>query len=197
MEETILKEILIEMKGFREDNKSLKSEIEKLRSETSSEFQKSRSEMSSSIENLRSETILESQKLRSELSLGLENLRSETILESQKLRSEMSSSIENLRSETNTGLLNLKSTFDDRLNETNSQLNELKTEFKEFNGHQKGLKTSVDVLQFAINDTRYELIKIKEYLSSRVIWDNDSINIVAESGNVIYGTIKKTEKKPE
>jgi len=113
MEETILKEILQEMKGFREDNKSLKSEIEKLRSET------------------------------------------------------------------------------------NQQLNELKTEFKEFNGHQKGLKTSVEVLQFAINDTRYELIKIKEYLATRVIWDNDSINIVAESGNVIYGTIKKTEKKPE
>ena len=113
MEETILKEILQEMKGFREDNKGLKSEIEKLR------------------------------------------------------------------------------------NETNEQFYDVKLELKEFNSHQKGLKTFVEVLQYAINETRYELIKIKEYLSSRVIWDNDSINIVAESGNVIYGTIKKTEKKPE
>ena len=163
------------MKGFREDNKGLKSEIEKLRKETS----------------------LESQKLRSEMSLGFETLRSETISESQKLRSEMSSSFENLRSETNAGLGNLKSTFDDRLNETNSQLNELKTEFKEFNRHQKGLKTSVEVMLSVFNDTRYDLIKIKEYLATRVIWDNDSINIVAESGNVIYGTIKKAEKKAE
>ncbi|MCK9210709.1 MAG: hypothetical protein M0P61_07750 [Ignavibacteriaceae bacterium] len=113
MEETILKEILQEMKGFREDNKSLKSEIEKLR------------------------------------------------------------------------------------NETNEQFSGLKQEFKELNAHQKGLKTSVEVLQYAINETRYELIKIKEYLATRVIGDNDSINIVAESGNVIYGTIKKVEKKSE
>ncbi|MFA4924384.1 MAG: hypothetical protein WC557_09350 [Ignavibacteriaceae bacterium] len=164
MEETILKEILQEMKGFREDNKGLKLEIENLRSETSSEFQKSRSETSS---------------------------------EFQKLRSEMSSGLENLRSETNAGLGNLKSTFDDRLNETNSQLNELKNKFIEFNEHQKGLKTSVEVMLSAFNATRYELIKIKEYLATRVIWDNDSINIVAESGNVIYGTIKKVEKKAE
>lgn len=124
MEETILKEILQEMKGFREDNKSLKSEIEQLRNET------------------------------------------------------------------NEQLSGLKQEF-------NEQFTGLKQEFKELNAHQKGLKTSVEVLQYAINETRYELIKIKEYLATRVIWDNDSINIVAESGNVIYGTIKKAEKKSE
>jgi len=91
MEESILKEILSEMKGFREDNKILKSEIEQLRNDTNQRF--------------------------------------------------------------------------DVLNE-----------------HQKGLKTSVEVLQYAINETRYELIKIKEYLVNRVIWNNDSINIVAENG---------------
>jgi len=113
MEETILKEILQEMRGFREDNKSLKSEIEKLRSET------------------------------------------------------------------------------------NGQFSDIKQELKELNTNQKGLKTSVEVMLSAFNDTRYELVKIKEYLATRVIWDNDSINIVAESGNVIYGTIKKAEKKSE
>lgn len=142
MEETILKEILQEMKGFREDNKELKAEIEKLRSETNSE--------------------------------------------SQKLRSEMRSGFEKI-----------ESTFNKKLDDTNSQLNDLKVSFDELNKSQKGLKSSVEVMLTAFNDTRYELIKIKEYLADRVIWDNDSINIVAESGKVIYGTIKKAEKKSE
>lgn len=142
MEETILKEILQEMKGFREDNKELKAEIEKLRSETNSE--------------------------------------------SQKLRSEMRSGFEKI-----------ESTFNKKLDDTNSQLNDLKVSFDELNKSQKGLKSSVEVMLTAFNDTRYELIKIKEYLADRVIWDNDSINIVAESGKVIYGTIKKAEKKTE
>lgn len=142
MEETILKEILLEMKGFREDNKELKAEIEKLRSETNSE--------------------------------------------SQKLRSEMRSGFEKI-----------ESTFNKKLDDTNSQLNDLKVSFDELNKSQKGLKSSVEVMLTAFNDTRNELIKIKEYLADRVIWDNDSINIVAESGKVIYGTIKKAEKKTE
>lgn len=175
MEETILKEILQEMKGFREDNKGLKSEIEKLRNETNLESQKLRNEMSSGFENLQNETSSE-----------LHKLRSETILESQKLQDEISN-----------GLVKLESTFNTKLEVTNSQLYDLKLGVEEFNKTQKGLKTSVEVLQYAINETRYELIKIKEYLATRVIWDNDSINIVAESGNVIYGTIKKAEKKSE
>lgn len=135
MEETILKEILHEMKGFREDNKSLKSEIEKLRNETKEQLSGLKKEFSEQFSGLKLEF--------------------------------------------------------------NEQFSGLKQEFKELNAHQKGLKTSVEVLQFAINETRYELIKIKEFLATRVIWDNDSINIVAESGNIIYGTIKKAEKKSE
>ncbi|MCK9426090.1 MAG: hypothetical protein M0Q21_08640 [Ignavibacteriaceae bacterium] len=186
MEETILKEILQEMKGFREDNKGLKSEIEKLRNETSLESQKLRNETSSELQKSRSQTSSEFEKLRSEMSSGLETLRSETISESQKLRSEMRSGFEKI-----------ESTFNKKLDDTNSQLNDLKVSFDELNKSQKGLKSSVEVMLTAFNDTRYELIKIKEYLATRVIWDNDSINIVAESGNIIYGTIKKAEKKTE
>ncbi|PIW99536.1 MAG: hypothetical protein COZ80_04900, partial [Ignavibacteria bacterium CG_4_8_14_3_um_filter_37_9] len=123
--------------GFREDNKSLKGEVEKLRSEMNTEMKGFREDNKS-------------------LKQEVENLRSET----------------------------------------NEQFTELKSEFKEFNEHQKGLKSSVEVMLSAFNNTHYELIQIKEYLADRVIWDNDSINIVAESGKVIYGTIKKAEKKP-
>jgi len=157
MEEAILKEILHEMKGFREDNKILKSEIEQLRSDTNQRF---------------------------------EELRGDTNKQLIELRTDTNQRFEELRGDTNKQFIELRS-------DTNQRFDELKSEFKELNEHQKGLKTSVEVLQYAINETRYELIKIKEYLANRVIWNNDSINIVAEDGNIIYGTIKKNEKKVE
>lgn len=58
-----------------------------------------------------------------------------------------------------------------------------------------GLHESFVVLQQGVADVRYELRNIKEILSDRVIWQNDSISIQTREGSVIYGVINKTPKK--
>lgn len=57
-----------------------------------------------------------------------------------------------------------------------------------------GLHQSFVVLQQGFADMRYDLQGIKEFLSQRVIWSNDSIKIDTESGGSIHGTIHKESK---
>ena len=72
-------------------------------------------------------------------------------------------------------------TSNKRLNETVNRLDVLRESFV--------------VLQQEVANVRYELHNIKEILSDRVIWQNDSIAIATREGNVIYGVINKTPKK--
>jgi len=86
-------------------------------------------------------------------------------------------------------------TTNKRLDETVNRLDGLQREATTTNKRLDGLHESFVVLQQEVANVRYELHNIKEILSDRVIWQNDSIAIATREGNVIYGVINKTPKK--
>ena len=57
-----------------------------------------------------------------------------------------------------------------------------------------GLRESVVVLQQGFGDIRYELRGIKDVLSERVIWQNDSVSIETKDGATIQGTIRRSAR---
>lgn len=59
----------------------------------------------------------------------------------------------------------------------------------------EGLRESFVVLQQGMAEVRYELHGIKEILSERVIWRNETITIETSEGTIIQGVINKAQKK--
>ena len=91
--------------------------------------------------------------------------------------------------------------FRSDLNETNNRvnnvaggLNNVVESISETNRRLDGLTASMVVLQQGFSDMRFELIEIKKFLSDRVIWNNDSVSIDADSGSKIQGVIHKRGK---
>ena len=91
--------------------------------------------------------------------------------------------------------------FRSDLNETNNRvnnvaggLNNVVESISETNRRLDGLTASMVVLQQGFSDMRFELIEIKKFLADRVIWNNDSVSIDAESGSKIQGVIHKRGK---
>ena len=91
--------------------------------------------------------------------------------------------------------------FRSDLNETNNRvnnvaggLNNVVESISETNRRLDRLTASMVVLQQGFSDMRFELIEIKKFLADRVIWNNDSVSIDAESGSKIQGVIHKRGK---
>ena len=68
---------------------------------------------------------------------------------------------------------------------TNKRIDGLTNRVDGTNKRLDGLHDSMVVLQQGVSEVRYELQNIKEILSDRVIWQNDSISIQTKEGTVI------------
>ncbi|MEW5800392.1 MAG: hypothetical protein AB1728_15460 [Bacteroidota bacterium] len=81
----------------------------------------------------------------------------------------------------------VKSEIQGLRDDTNKRFISLENKFE-------GLKSSVEVLQFGVNQVRQELIGIKEILGNKVIWQNETITFEVKDGTKMYGVIHKGEK---
>jgi len=84
--------------------------------------------------------------------------------------------------------------FRSDLSVTNSRLSNLETKMDETNKRLDGLNSSLVIMQQAYTDVKFVVTQIKDFLSDRVIWDNDSISIETGSGSSIHGTIHKGDQ---
>ena len=84
--------------------------------------------------------------------------------------------------------------FRSDLNETNNKVGSVVENISETNKRLDGLTSSLVVMQQAFAGMRIELVDIKKLLSDKVIWNNDSVTIDAESGSKIQGVIHKRGK---
>jgi hypothetical protein len=86
----------------------------------------------------------------------------------------------------------LRKTTDERLTSLNDRIDTLEKNTTE---RLDGLNASLVVLQQGLGGIRYELRGIKDILSERVIWNNDTISLDVQEGNVIHGVIHKHATK--
>jgi hypothetical protein len=70
-----------------------------------------------------------------------------------------------------------------------------KTTDERLDALQKTTDRRLDALEQGLAGIRYELGEIKDFLSERVIWNNDTISIDAQDGTVVHGVIHKGAKK--
>ena len=83
---------------------------------------------------------------------------------------------------------------EDILREILQEMKGFRSDLSQTNRRLDGLTASMVVLQQGFSDMRFELIEIKKFLSDRVIWNNDSVSIDADSGSKIQGVIHKRGK---
>lgn len=83
---------------------------------------------------------------------------------------------------------------EDILREILQEMKGFRSDLSQTNRRLDGLTASMVVLQQGFSDMRFELIEIKKFLADRVIWNNDSVSIDADSGSKIQGVIHKRGK---
>ncbi len=83
---------------------------------------------------------------------------------------------------------------EDILCEILHEMKGFRNDLGETNKRLDDLTSSMVVLQQGFSDMRFELVEIKKLLSDKVIWNNNSVSIDAESGPIIQGVINKRGK---
>lgn len=111
--------------------------------------------------------------------------------ELKKLREDSNTGFKELRHE----IIQLRSDTNERLDQMGRRIDATNERIDVTNRELKGLRESVAVLQLGVNEVRYDLGKVKETLSERVIWQNDTISIQTREGRAIYGVIRREEQK--
>jgi len=167
MENELLKGILEEIKGLREDT------IKHL-SETNARIDRTNEELNKTIAGIdQTNKYLEQTNVRIDQTNEQLQQTNARIDQTNKQLDQTNAKVEQINV---------------RLDQTNLRIDKT-------NESLHALRESVIVLQQGVNDLRYEMQGVKQILGEKVIWQNDNIVLQTKEGKSIYGLIKRASKE--